>query len=59
MIYGYMRVSTAFEQSKERNQSFDRQLMILKEKGVKEENIFQDRISGGVSTKVNDYRVNK
>lgn len=51
MIYGYMRVSTAFEQSKERNQSFDRQLMILKEKGVKEENIFQDRISGGVSTK--------
>lgn len=51
MVYGYMRVSTAFEQSKERNQSFDRQLMILKENGVKEENIFQDRISGGVSTK--------
>ena len=51
MIYGYMRVSTAFENAKERNQSFDSQLMILKEKGVKEENIYQDRISGGVSTK--------
>lgn len=51
MLYGYMRVSTAFEQSKDRNQSFDRQLMILKEKGISEENIFQDRISGGVSTK--------
>ena len=51
MIYGYMRVSTAFENAKERNQSFDRQLMILKEKGVVEENIYQDRISGGVSTK--------
>ena len=51
MKYGYMRVSTAFEQSKERNQGFDRQLMILKEHGVDESNIFQDRISGGVSTK--------
>ena len=51
MKYGYMRVSTAFEQSKERNQGFDRQLMILKEHGVEESNIFQDRISGGVSTK--------
>ena len=51
MKYGYMRISTAFEQSKERNQKFDRQLMILKEHGIEEENIFQDRISGGVSTK--------
>ena len=51
MIYGYARISTAFEQSKDRNQSFDRQLMILKEKGIDEQNIFQDRISGGVSTK--------
>lgn len=51
MKYGYMRISTAFEQSKERNQKFDRQLMILKEHGIDEENIFQDRISGGVSTK--------
>ena len=51
MIYGYMRVSTSFEEKKERNQSFDRQLMILREKGMEEQNIFQDRISGGVSTK--------
>lgn len=51
MKYGYMRVSTAFENTKERNQSFDRQLMILKEKGIEEQNIYQDRISGGVSTK--------
>ena len=51
MIYGYMRVSSSFEEKKERNQSFDRQLMILREKGVEEQNIFQDRISGGVSTK--------
>lgn len=51
MIYGYARISTAFEQTKDRNQSFDRQLMILKEKGIDEQNIFQDRISGGVSTK--------
>ena len=46
MIYGYMRVSTSFEEKKERNQSFDRQLMILREKGIEEQNIFQDRISG-------------
>ena len=51
MIYGYARISTVFEQSKDRNQSFDRQLMILKERGINEQNIFQDRISGGVSTK--------
>ena len=51
MIYGYARISTAFEQSKDRNQSFDRQLMILKERGIDEKNIFQDRISGGISTK--------
>lgn len=50
MKYGYMRVSTTFENTKERNQTFDRQLMILKENGVEEENIFQERISGGIST---------
>ena len=51
MIYGYARVSTAFETTKDRNQTFDRQLMILKEHGVKEENIFCDRISGKTSTR--------
>lgn len=51
MIYGYARVSTAFENAKDRNQTFDRQIMILKENGVKEENIFCDRISGGSKTK--------
>lgn len=52
MIYAYMRVSTNFEGSKERNQSFDRQLMILKEKyNLEDTQIFQERISGGVSTK--------
>lgn len=51
MIYGYARVSTAFEQSRDRNQTFDRQEMILKDHGVKEENIFCDRITGGKSTK--------
>lgn len=51
MKYGYVRVSTNYEQTKERNQKFDRQIMILKEHGVTEENIFEERISGGVSTK--------
>lgn len=51
MIYGYARVSTAFEQTKDRNQTFDRQKMILKEHGVKPENIFCDRITGGSRTK--------
>ena len=51
MIYGYARVSTAFESTKDRNQTFDRQIMILKEHGVKEENIFYDRITGGSKTK--------
>lgn len=51
MRYGYMRVSTVYEESKSKNQNFDRQLMILKENGISEENIFQERISGGVSTK--------
>lgn len=50
MKYGYMRVSTAFEQSRDRNQTFERQLMVLKENGVEEENIFKERISGSVST---------
>ena len=51
MIYGYARVSTAFESTKDRNQNFDRQEMILKEYGVKQEDIFCDRITGGSSTK--------
>lgn len=50
MLYGYARVSTAYEQAKNRNQTFDRQEMILKENGVKVENIFCDRISGGSKT---------
>ena len=50
MLYGYARVSTAFEQSKDRNQTFDRQIKILTEYGVKEKDIFCDRISGGKST---------
>lgn len=54
MIYGYARVSTAFEQSKDRNQTFDRQEKILNDYGVKSENIFCDRISGGKSTKVRE-----
>ena len=51
MIYGYMRVSTAFESTKDRNQKFDRQEMILKENGVEQENLFCDRITGGSRTK--------
>lgn len=47
MLYGYMRISTTFEAAKDRNQTFERQLMILKDYGVKEENIFKDRITGG------------
>lgn len=50
MIYGYARVSTAFEQAKDRNQTFERQEMILQQNGVALENIFQDRISGGSNT---------
>lgn len=50
MIYGYARVSTAYEQAKRRNQTFDRQEMILKEHGVRVENIFCDRITGASST---------
>jgi len=51
MLYGYMRVSTAFESTKNRNQTFDRQEMILKENGVLQENLFCDRITGGSNTK--------
>ena len=51
MLYGYARVSTAFESTKDRNQKFDRQEMILKEYGVKQENLFCDRVTGGSSTK--------
>ena len=51
MLYGYMRVSTAFESTKDRNQKFDRQEMILKEHGVLQENLFCDRITGGSNTK--------
>ena len=31
MLYGYVRVSTAFEKTKDRNQPFYRQLEILKQ----------------------------
>ena len=51
MLYGYARVSTAFESTKNRNQTFDRQEMILKENGVLQENLFCDRITGGSNTK--------
>lgn len=51
MLYGYARVSTAFESTKSRNQTFDRQEMILKENGVLQENLFCDRITGGSNTK--------
>ena len=50
MLYGYARVSTAFESTKDRNQNFDRQEMILKENGIIQENLFCDRISGGKNT---------
>ena len=50
MLYGYARISTAFESTKDRNQKFDRQEMILKDYGVKQQNIFCDRISGGSKT---------
>lgn len=50
MLYGYVRVSTQFEESKEKNQTFDRQLKILKDYGIKEKNIFKDRITGGSKT---------
>lgn len=51
MLYGYMRVSTQFRNEEYgKNQTFDRQELILKEYGVAEENIFRERISGGVST---------
>jgi DNA invertase Pin-like site-specific DNA recombinase len=39
MIYGYARVSS-------RDQNIDRQIIALKEAGVAEENIFQDKASG-------------
>ena len=47
MLYGYMRVSTLFEEAKDKNQTFDRQIKILTDYGIKEENIFKDRITGG------------
>ena len=50
MLYGYARVSTAFEKTKDRNQTFDRQIEILKQHGILEENIYSDRITGGSDT---------
>lgn len=47
MLYGYARVSTDYEKAKDRNQTFERQIKILTDYGVKEENIFKDRITGG------------
>lgn len=49
MLYGYARVSTAFEQTKDRNQTFERQEKILTDYGVAKERIFEDRITGGSS----------
>lgn len=46
MIYGYCRISTQKDK-----QSFDRQLNILKQHNVSENNIYCERISGGVATK--------
>ena len=51
MLYGYARVSTAFEKTKDRNQTFDRQEEILNQYGITQENLFCDRISGGSDTK--------
>ncbi|MFI3329081.1 MAG: recombinase family protein [bacterium] len=50
MKHGYMRLSTQHNENKASNQTFDRQLLILKENGVLEENITEERISGGVAT---------
>lgn len=49
--YGYMRVSTQMRGENERSQTFDRQELILKEYGVPTENIYCERISGGVATR--------
>ena len=49
-IYGYIRVSTQISDTRANNQTFDRQLKILHDNGVSDENIFKERISGGVST---------
>lgn len=48
--YGYIRVSTQISDTRANNQTFDRQLKILHDNGVSDENIFKERISGGVST---------
>lgn len=50
MIYGYIRVSTQMSDTRANNQTFDRQLKILHDNSVSDENIFKERISGGVST---------
>ena len=49
-MYGYMRVSTVYEQAKYKNQTFDRQLKILTDYGINTNNIFEDRITGGSET---------
>ena len=49
-IYGYMRVSTQMRGENEKSQTFDRQELILKEYGVPTDNIYCERISGGVAT---------
>lgn len=49
-IYGYMRVSTQMRGENEKSQTFDRQELILKEYGVPADNIYCERISGGVAT---------
>jgi DNA invertase Pin-like site-specific DNA recombinase len=46
-----MRVSTQMRSENEKSQTFDRQELILKEYGVPAENIYCERISGGVATR--------
>lgn len=50
MLYGYARISTVFEKAKDKNQTFERQLKILKDYGIKDSNIYKDRITGGSNT---------
>ena len=50
MVYGYVRVSTQVSDTRANNQTFDRQLLILKNNGVEEENVICERISGTVAT---------
>ena len=50
MLYGYARISTAYEEAKDRNQTFERQVKILTDYGINEDDIYKDRITGGSKT---------